>query len=327
MTAASWVSYVLRRAVQVVPLLVGVITANFVLIHAAPGDPASVLAGKAGAATPEFVEQLRTEFGLDRPLQQQFLIYLGEVVRGNLGRSHHYGQSVLHVLRAGLIPTLLLMGAALAFAVVGGIAIGIVAAHAGRRRLGRLISTLALVAYATPLFWLGLMLVIVFSIWLEWFPVQGFTDVATTSVGLAYASEVLHHLVLPAVTLGVFYMALYIRLMRASMLEVLQQDYVTVARAKGLPEWRVQVQHVLRNALIPVVTIAGLHLGQMLGGSVVVETVFAWPGLGRVLFEAAFNRDYPVLLGGLVFSTIAVVATNLATDLAYRVLDPRIGYR
>lgn len=323
----SWCGYALRRAAQGLGLLLIIITTNFGLIHLAPGDPAVVIAGKEGATTAEFVNQLRRDFGLDEPLYRQFLIYAGQVSRGNLGTSYHYKQPVADVLWSRLPPTLLLVGTSLAVALIGGVVLGVVASTLSTSKAEFLVSLAVLLCYAMPLFWLGLMLIIVFSVWLGWFPVYGMTAAATASRGLDYLKEVIHHLVLPALTLSLFYMAIYVRLTRESMIQTMRLDYVVVARAKGLSEAAVRFRHGLRNALIPVVTIGGMQLGQMVGGSVVVETVFAWPGMGRLLFEAAFNRDYPILMGGLMLSTAMVAVSNLLVDLAYRVLDPRIQYR
>jgi peptide/nickel transport system permease protein len=315
---------VARRVLQAVPLLLGAVVLNFLLIHLAPGDPARTLAGESGAATPEVVEQLRHDFGLDRPLVEQLLRYVGKVARGDLAYSFRLREPVSALIAARLPPTLLLMASAFVLAFVGGVALGVLAARRAGTWLGAAISVTALLAYATPSFWFALMLIVVFAVKLQWLPTYGMATVASGATGLAWAVDVAAHLVLPVVTLALFYLSLYARVTRASMLEVMRQDFVTVARAKGLGERRVVYRHVLRNALLGVTTLAGLQVSQMIGGSVLIETVFAWPGMGRLLFDSVVQRDYPVLLGVLVVSTLVVIVINLVTDLAYGFLDPRI---
>src|SRR5262245_56313227 len=298
---------------------------NFVLLHLAPGDAAGVLAGEAGGVTPEVMAQLRADFGLDRPLAIQLLIYVGHVLSLDLGYSMRHRMPVFSLIMSRLPATLLLMSVALALAVLGGVLLGVLAARRVNTWTDSANSVFALLSYATPIFWIGLMSIVLFSIQLGWLPTHGMATVAGTGGGPAHALDVARHLILPAMTLALSYVALYTRLMRASMLEVYALDYVQSARAKGLPERRVAFKHVLRNALLPVVTMVGLQVGHMLGGSVLVETVFGWPGLGRLAFESVFARDLNLLLGLLLFSSILVIAANLVTDLLYSVLDPRIA--
>lgn len=318
--------YIGRRALQAIPLTAATILLNFSLIHLAPGDPASVLAGEAGSATPEFVEQLRKDFGLDRPFLEQLGVYVGKVIQGDLGYSFRHRQSVFWLIMDKLPATLLLMAAGILWALLGGLTLGVLAAHKAGTWIGTVISVVSLVAYATPVFWLGLLLIVIFAVKLQWLPTYGMATIAGKAAGVGYAVDVLWHLLLPAAPLGLFYLALYTRLTRASMLEVLGQDFIFVARAKGLSEPRVIYRHALRNALLGVATIAGMQIGQIVGGSVVVETIFAWPGMGRLIFEAVFQRDYPVLLGVLFMASIVVIAMNMVTDIIYGVLDPRIRY-
>jgi peptide/nickel transport system permease protein len=320
----AWARYLARRLALALLLVLALSVANFALIHLAPGDPAEVMAGAAGAATPEILDDLRREFGLHLSFGRQLALYVGHVLQGDLGTSYSFRQPVLKLLLARVPATLLLMLTAVAASAIAGITLGVIAAVFSRSWIGSVISVLSIVAHATPLFWVGLMLIIVFVVHLDWFPAHGMETVATGATGLAYARDVLHHLVLPATTLGLFYMTLYARLTRASMLEVLRQDYIVVARAKGLSEAVVHARHALRNAVLPVVTIAGIQMGNVLGGSVVVESVFAWPGLGRLLFEAVLQRDYPLLLGGLLFTATLVIVSNILTDASYRLVDPRI---
>ena len=316
--------YVSRRLLQAVPLMAGAIVLNFTLIHLAPGDPARTLAGEAGSATPEYVQQLRRDFGLDRSFGEQLARYASKVVRGDLGYSFRHREGVVGLIAERLPRTLLLMGVGFAWAVAGGVALGVLAARKRGTWAGAAISVASLLAYATPVFWFGLMLVLLFSVKLQWLPTYGMTTIGGDAAGFGWALDVAAHTVLPAATLGLFYLALYTRLTRASMIETISQDYVVVARAKGLSERRVILHHALRNALLGVVTMAGMQMAQMVGGSVLVETVFAWPGMGRLLFEAVAQRDYPVLLGGLLVSSVAVVVMNLLTDVAYGFLDPRV---
>jgi peptide/nickel transport system permease protein len=225
---------------------------------------------------------------------------------------------------ARLGPTLILMGATILIAVGVGAFLGLLAATGLNTWRDNVISVLALVSYATPLFWVGLMLIVVFSLNLGWFPTSGMENVAMFYEGWDRVKNIAHHLVLPTITLSLFYLALYTRLMRASMLEQAGQDYVTTARAKGVTENRIMFVHVLRNALLPVVTMAGVQVGALIGGSVIVESVFAWPGLGMLAFEALFARDLNLLLGIFLLSALLVVAVNLVVDLVYSTLDPRI---
>jgi peptide/nickel transport system permease protein len=316
--------FLLRRGVKAVLVVLAIIVCNFLLIHAAPGDPASVIAGQSGAADARFMEQLRAQFGLDRPLYEQLWIYLKGVLSFDLGFSHRQQQPVATLILDRLPATLLLTGAAFVFAIVLGVTLGALAARRVGRWADSLITVLALTFYATPLFWVGLMLVLFFSVWLEWLPSFGMMTVGANLTGLALVLDVGKHLLLPALTLGLFYMAVYARLTRATMLEVADQDFVKTARAKGVPEGQVVRRHVLRNALLPVITFAGIQAGQLIGGSILVETVFAWPGIGRLAFEALLARDYPVLLGVFFATSVMVVLFNLLTDLLYAVVDPRV---
>ena len=268
--------------------------------------------------------QLRAQFGLDKPLTTQLAIYVGHVLQGDLGTSFRQGRPVLGLILERLPATLLLTGTAFVFAIAAGITLGALAAQRVGRVADSLITILALGFYATPLFWVGLMLVLVFSVWLNWLPSFGMQTVGADLHGWAAVVDIAQYLVLPALTLGLFYMAVYARLTRASMLEVASQDFVRTARAKGVPEGRILRRHILRNALLPVITFAGIQAGQLIGGSILVETVFAWPGIGRLAFDALLARDYQVLLGVFLVTSILVVLFNLLTDLLYAVIDPRV---
>jgi peptide/nickel transport system permease protein len=316
--------YVLRRLLQAVPVVFAVLVLNFLLLQLAPGDAAQVLAGEAASATPEYMAQLRQRFGLDRPIALQLLLYVKQMLVLDLGFSFRHNMPVLELITGRLWPTLLLMVTTLIASVATGIGLGLLAAARAGSWRDTLISILALVSYATPLFWVGLMLIVVFSLKLDLLPTSGMETVAAFHEGWARVVDIARHLILPALTLSLFYMALYVRLMRAAMLEQAGMDYVTTARAKGLSETRITLSHVLRNAVLPVVTMAGVQVGSLLGGSVVVESVFAWPGLGLLAFQSLFARDFNLLLGIFFLSGCLVVAVNLVVDVVYTLLDPRI---
>jgi peptide/nickel transport system permease protein len=324
MDPAKLPGFLLRRVIKAFAVVLAIVVCNFFLIHAAPGDPASVIAGQSGAADPIFLEQLRRQFGLDRPLHEQLWLYLRGVLTLDLGFSHRQQQPVATLILERLPATLLLTGVAFGMAVSGGVTLGALAAQRVGTWADSLITVLALAFYATPLFWVGLMLVLLFSVQLEWLPSFGMNTVGVELSGPALVLDTAKHLVLPSLTLGLFYLAVYARLTRATMLEVGDQDFVKTARAKGVPEGRILRAHILRNAMLPVITFAGIQAGQLVGGSILVETVFAWPGIGRLAFEALLSRDYPVLLGVFFITSVMVVLFNLATDLLYAVVDPRV---
>jgi peptide/nickel transport system permease protein len=316
--------YVVRRFALAIPTVLFIVVANFVLLHLAPGDAAEVLAGEAGSATPEMVAQLRKKFGLDQPYHVQLGRYLANTLTFDLGYSQRHGMPVVELIGKRLPATLLLMGTTIAIAIGVGVLLGVLAARGLNTWRDRLISVLALLSYATPLFWAGLMLIVLFSIKLDLLPTSGMETVAAFYEGPQRIVDIARHLVLPALTLSLFYLALYTRLMRAAMLEQSDMDYVVTARAKGLDERRIVFRHILPNAMLPVITMAGVQVGALLGGSVVVETVFAWPGLGQLAFDSLFSRDLNLLLGIFFICACLVVVANLLVDLVYTWLDPRI---
>lgn len=311
---------------QAVPLLLGVITINFLIIHLAPGDPVQVLIGDM-PAPPEYVAALRNQFGLDQPLPVQLAVYFKEVLQGNLGYSFFYRQSVTTVIAERLPATLYLMVSAYVLSAAVGIACGVVSSRKPYSVQDNAISVLSLLLYSVPVFWLGQMLLLAFSIKLNLFPTSGISSVREGYTGWQYALDVCYHLVLPVIALASRSIALISRLTRSSMLEVMSEDYIITARAKGLSERRVLLGHGLRNALLPVVTVLGLDFGFMLAGSVLVETVFGWPGIGRLMFDSIFARDYPVLMGILLMVSVMVIVSNLLTDIVYMLLDPRVRHR
>ena len=312
------------RVLQGIAALLVIATINFMLIRAAPGDPVSVMAGEAGASDPQFVAQLRAQFGLDQPLSTQLFNYLGHVLQLDLGFSYRQQQPVLDLILDRLPATLLLTGSAFVLSILLGVMLGAFAARRVGTWVDSVTTVVALVFYATPLYWLALMAVLLFSIKLGWLPAFGYITVGSGLTGFSLAMDIAAHLVLPAATLALFYMAVYARMTRASMLEVAQMDFVKTARAKGVRPGRIQRAHILRNALLPVITLAGIQAGGMIGGAVLTETVFAWPGLGRLMFDALLQRDFNLLLGCFLVTAAMAVLFNLITDLAYTLVDPRI---
>lgn len=314
----------LRRLAQVLLAVVGIITVTFFVVHASPGDPVVALAGEG--ADPEYVESLRAKFGLDRPLPQQYVSYAANVVQGDLGRSLVRGRPVSEVISSQVPATLLLVVTAIAVSTVVGIALGVVAASRPFGPLDMGVTTTCLVGYATPAFWLAQLAMLLLGFRWGWFPIQGMTDARETYTGWAHVKDVAHHLVLPASVLAFSELALIARLTRSGLIKELGMDYVRTARATGQPARRVLVSHALRNALLPVVTIVGSRIGTVFSGAVLVETVFAWPGLGQLVVSSTRSRDYPVLLGLVLLASFAVVMANLLTDLVYGRIDPRIRY-
>jgi peptide/nickel transport system permease protein len=318
-------AFVARRLVQVVPVVLAIAILAFLIVHLAPGDPINILLGEYGS-TPEFREQTRRLYGLDQPILVQLGVYLGRVFRGDLGFSLYLNQPVLALILQRLPATVLLMTTQLILAVVVGVLLGVAAARHPHSPLDNATTTLALVGYSMPVFWVGLLSILLFSVRLGVLPSGGMVSAREQLTGLAAILDVMRHLVLPAFTLGLINLALYARLTRASMLNVLSQDYIRTARAKGLHERRVTRRHGLRNALLPVVTIIGIDLGRMVGGAVLTETVFAWPGVGTLTFTALQTRDYPLIVGVFVLVSTAVILANLVVDVTYGLLDPRIRY-
>lgn len=319
------IQYSLSRLGQGLALVLAVVVLNFVLVHAAPGDPVETIAGASGGMSAELKAQLRTQYGLDQPLPAQLGVYLGKVVQGDLGYSYFFNLPVAGLIAERVPATLLLVITSVLGAFVIGTVLGVLSSRKPNGLLSQFINTLSLVGFAAPVFWTGIMLVIVFAAALPLFPVSGMRAIdASGTGGFADVLDVLHHLVLPAFTLGLVYLAQYSRLSRASMLDVLGSDFIRTARAKGLSGGVVLYKHALRNAVLPVITILGLQFGNVMAGAILVETVFNWPGLGRLAFESVLRRDYPTILGVLLFSSMVVVVMNLLTDYCYRLIDPRI---
>jgi peptide/nickel transport system permease protein len=319
-------SFVAQRIVKGVIVLLAIIVLNFFLIRLAPGDPASVMAGEAGASDQVFVAQLREKFGLDRPLPEQLLIYVKGILSFDLGYSFRQQEPVSRLILERLPATLLLTVSAFAISLLLGVLFGTLAARFAGTWADTAITIVALIFYATPLFWVALIGILLFSVEWNLLPSFGYETVGANYTGFAHALDVGAHLIMPATTIGLFFMATYARMTRASMLEVRRLDFVKTARAKGLKASVIQRRHVLRNALLPVVTLAGLHTGTLIGGAVLTETVFAWPGIGRLMYDALIQRDYNLLLGVFVVCSAMVLIFNLITDLVYRIVDPRIEF-
>lgn len=326
MKSAALLLYVLRRLLQAVPVVFVIIVLNFVLIRAAPGDPLDVLTGQM-ETTEAFLAQLRAEYGLDQPLTTQLWLYLTKVVQGDLGYSLRFRQDVTTLILSRLPATLLLMGTALVVSSIFGILLGVIAARRPYSMTDNTVTLIALAGYSMPVFWLGQILLLIFALQLAWFPVQGMYSLRAPQEGWGRVLDLMRHLALPALTYSVYHLTLIYRLTRVKMQETLALDYITTARAKGLPEGRVAWGHALPNAMMPIVTVIGLNFGFMLAGSVLTETVFAWPGLGRLLYEAIMARDYQVLLGLFTVLSIMVILANVITDVIYALIDPRVLYK
>lgn len=311
------------RVFQSILLILALIVVNFLLIHLAPGDPAQILAGQSGDE--KYIEFIRAKFGLDRPLGTQLWVYISNVLRGDLGYSLGYQQPVIAVVLERLPATLLLMTSAILLSSVAGVALGVEVARRENSTTDRAINAFALVGYSVPSFSVGHLLLIVFALKLGLFPAQNMSSAGGELRGLDRALDVLEHLVLPVAALATVYLAQVLRLTRTAMLDALGENYITTARAKGVGERSVVYGHALRNALLPVVTIIGSDFGMLMSGAVLIETVFAWPGLGRLMLDSLAMRDYPVLMGLFLFISISVAAANFVTDLAYAALDPRIS--
>ena len=318
--------YILKRLLQSIPLIIVAMAINFVIIHAAPGDPITYLYGASADVSPEQMNKLREELGLNRPLSVQFLFYLRQLAKGDLGFSVINRRPVLDLLLERIPATLVLMTAAFIFSVVVGGLWGVMSAVKARTQIDYWVTIASLSGYSMPTFWLGLILIMVFSLHLGWFPTMGMVTLGAQRTGWSGVVDVLHHLVLPTITLGTFYLAIYARLIRASMLEILGQEFITTAWSKGLSARTVHYKHALRNALLPVITIAGLQLGFMFTGAVLTETIFAWPGMGGLTYQAILQRDYALLMGLFLMVSVCVILMNLFTDLLYSVVDPRIRY-
>jgi peptide/nickel transport system permease protein/oligopeptide transport system permease protein len=303
-------NYLIKRLISTIPVLIGISLLLFFMLRMLPGDPAQVLAGQM--ATPEEIENIRHQLGLDRPIYEQYAVYMSRLVRFDLGRSARTQNPVIDEIWARLPNTLLLAVVAIALACLFGIPAGIISAVRPYSWIDYLVTMSALFGMSMPVFWLGLMLVVVFAVILKWLPAGG--------------TGSWQHVILPSFTLAAFVVAFIARMTRSTMLETLSQDFTTTARSKGLKEQVVIVKHALKNALIPIITVVGLQFGSLLAGAVLTESVFAWPGLGRLLYDSISARDYPMIQGVILIFGLLYIFVNLVVDLIYAFVDPRIRY-
>lgn len=330
--------YIIKRLLQIIPVVLGVTLIAFALIHLAPGDPVRTMLGQH--ATQQEIDEIRVKYGLDQPLYVQYFIWLGDVLQGDLGRSILTREYVTTEIGARFPNTIELAIAAMMFATVIGVLAGVISATKQYSIADYSMMGVALFGISMPVFWLGIMLMMIFGVFLGWLPIGGridlllpFTritgfmvvDSIITGNGAALIS-VLRHLILPSIALGTIPMAIIARTTRSSMLEVLRQDFIRTQRAKGLSERKVIFKHAIRNAMVPVVTVIGLNFGLLLSGAILTETVFSWPGVGRLVVDAVYARDYPLVIGCILVFALVFVIVNLITDILYTYIDPRIHY-
>jgi len=330
--------YIIKRLLQIIPVVLGVTLIAFALIHLAPGDPVRTMLGQH--ATQQEIDDIRAKYGLDQPLYVQYFIWLGDVIQGDFGRSILTHEKVTTEIASRFPNTIELAIAAMIFAILIGVVAGIISATKQYSVADYSVMGLALFGISMPVFWLGIMLMMIFGVFLGWLPIGGRIDLLLpfqritgfmvidsiiTLNGAALVS-VIRHLLLPAIALGTIPMAIIARTTRSSMLEVLRQDFIRTERAKGLSEWKVIYKHAIRNAMVPVVTVIGLNFGLLLSGAILTETVFSWPGVGRLVVDAVYARDYPLVIGCILIFALVFVIVNLITDLLYTYIDPRIHY-
>jgi len=314
--------FLLNRLLHTIPVLFGVSLIAFLVLRLAPGDP--VLMMLPGDSTQTEIEELRQTLGLDRPLVIQYFAWLQQVLTGNLGQSLFTSQPVLDEILERFPNTLLLTVSAILLAILFGMPLGIIAATRRGTVVDSASMVVSVVGWSMPNFWIGLILVIIFSVWLRWLPTGGMYEIMAMEKSVG---DLARHLILPAFTLAVSHMAYVARFTRSSLLESLSQDYVRTARAKGLSEWTVVMRHALRNSLIPIISVLGVSIGHLLGGAVIVEAVFSWPGLGSMMVQSISNRDFPLVQGAMLFAASVFIFVNLIADLLYAVVDPRIRYQ
>ena len=316
--------FFLKKICYALLLLLAVITLNFILIQLAPGDIVQTLAGEMGGMSPELMEELRKSFNLDKNLFEQLITYIGKIIQGDLGYSYFYKRPVIDLIFERVGPTVLLVFSSLIISVLLGTFLGVYTSRKAQGFTSTIITFITLAGWSMPVFWLGIMLLIIFTWVFPLFPVSGMVTVGLSVSWYELVQNVLYHLALPMFTLAFIYIAQYTLLARTVMVEVLGMDYIRTARAKGLSECAVIYKHALKNAVLPIITMAGLQMSYLFSGAIMVETVFNWPGLGLLAFESILRRDTPTILGLLFFSTFMVIVANILTDFAYRLVDPRI---
>ena len=314
-------SYLVKRSIQIIPVVFGILIISFLMIHLAPGDAVFMFIGESGA-DPEFEAAIRTRLGLDKSLFEQFILYIKGIFSGDLGRSFVLNEDVSKIIFDRAIPTIILMLSSISFGAIFGILIGVYAASKPYSMRDNISMVIALFLYSLPNFWLGQMLIIVFSVNWGLLPVSGMESMILGDKSFLF--DRFTHLLLPTITLGSTLAAFVMRFVRSSMIDVLGQDYILTAKSKGLSERKIFFKHALKNALLPVITYIGLRLGYMLSGAVVIESVFGWPGLGLLMLDALFERDYPVIMGLFIVISLSVTIITFIVDILYTYLDPRI---
>jgi peptide/nickel transport system permease protein len=317
--------YIIRRTTYAMITLFLTITINFFIFRVMPGDPVSIMVSER-ILKPVVVEEVRAMFGLNLPLWQQYILYIRNLLIGYLGYSFHWKEPVINVIMERMPNTILLMGVSTIFSVIIGIVLGVLAAWKRGTKIDVTILTSSLTFYSLPVFWIGMMLLMLFGYYLGMFPIAGTMSRPPPEGFFERILDILHHMTLPAITLTLISYGEYTLLMRGTLLDVLTQDYIVTARAKGLPERRVLVRHAMRNALLPTVTAVAISLGFIVSGATLTETVFSWNGVGRLIYDAMMMRDYPVLQGAFLIISISVILANYVADIVYGILDPRIRY-
>lgn len=319
MSAGYW----WRKAATLAATLFAVVTFNFLLFHVLPGNPVRLLA-RSGHLSPDAVAQLKALFGLDHPLPVQYLIYLRDLAEGNLGFSYIYREPVTAVLGPAIINTVLLLGIATVVTVVVGVGLGVLAGARAHTRTDTAVVVNSLVLWSLPTFWTGMILIFLCGVWFHLLPISGITTPGYTFSTWGQAVDVARHLVLPVVTLALVNVAEFALITRSSLVDVMSEDYMLTARAKGMARRNIVWRHGVRNALLPIVTATALYMGLVLGGAIQVETVFSWPGMGLLTYKSVLQRDYPVLEASFLIFAVAVILANFISDVLYRVLDPRV---
>lgn len=318
----GFLAFVLKRVASSAVTVLVIMALTFFIINLAPGDPAVLMAGEA--ATPEYIDSIRKAYGLDKPLYERFVIYVSNLLMGNWGYSLSYQMPVIDAILTRLPQTLLLVGSALVIGILLGVLLGVISALRENRLIDLFISSVTLIFYSIPVFWLGLLLILTFSVYYPVFPTGGLYDIGIGNDPLVLIPNILWHMVLPVSTLSTIFIATYARITRSVMIDSLKSNYVIGAVARGLPRRIVIYRYALRNALIPIIAVAGSQFGQIITGAVLTETIYSWPGMGTMLMQALSQRDYPLITGILVFTGVAVAISNFAADLIMARIDPRV---
>jgi len=319
--------YIIRRGIQTILTIFLIVILNFFIINLAPGDPIRVIAGEFAFSNPEYVEALRKRWGLDKPVSERLFIYLNNLLHGDMGFSFRYMQPVAEVIGERILATLLLTFTSLILAFIIGVSLGVYSARRIGKPVDLALSFTMLLLYSMPVFWLGILLILFFGVHLRLFPIAGMFSSRVSYTGIFLVADVLWHMFLPVSTLTLAQLPIYYKITKASVIEQFNEDYVRTFKAYGLNREVIFKKYILRNAILPPITIFGLQLGFVLSGAALVEIIFGWPGMGRLLLDAAFYRDYPLLMGLYLVTAVSVALANLLTDLTYVFLDPRVKLR